>query len=224
MYSEITGFLFCVLCMLFCGTTKLATIGFENNPKHKSCIITITLGFSYLGRVDGLLPLQLDDEKKYWRNILYRVTAAVHALASHDLEFRRQKKFGLSMPSSSSSSSPSTSSSCGNFIMAMKLIAQFDSFLAEHIRKFRYSDSGHTSYLSSTTFEQLIKIIANEINIEVIKDVKQARYFSIIVDSTPDVAHIDEFSFILRYVNVDGYHIEIFEIHPKCRSWITKSF
>lgn len=39
----------------------------------------------------------------------------------------------------------------------------------------------------------------------------QARtYISINVDSTPDVAHIDELSFIIKYVNDDCYSTEIF--------------
>lgn len=80
MYSECTGgFLFCVPCILFRGITKLATTGLddrkehihsalkqhENNPEHKSCIITITLRSSDSGSVDRLRLLQLDDEKKY---------------------------------------------------------------------------------------------------------------------------------------------------------------
>lgn len=64
MYSESTGFLFCVPSMIFGGITKLATTGFddwkhthsvlkqhENTPEHRSCIITTTLRFSNLGRV-----------------------------------------------------------------------------------------------------------------------------------------------------------------------------
>ena len=43
----------------------------------------------------------------------------------------------------------------------------------------------------------MAKTVINEIT----KEVKQSKYFSIIVDSTPDVTHSDQLTFILRYVN-----------------------
>ena len=39
---------------------------------------------------------------------------------------------------------------------------------------------------------------------EIVDQVKLAKYFSISVDSTPDVSHVDQLSFILRYVSPEG--------------------
>ncbi len=44
---------------------------------------------------------------------------------------------------------------------------------------------------------------------EIVK-VKRSKYFSIIVDSTPDISHIDELSFIIRYIQKDGVPVERF--------------
>lgn len=41
-------------------------------------------------------------------------------------------------------------------------------------------------------------------------EIQATKYFSIIVDSTPDIAHIDQLSFIIRYVKEDGSPVERF--------------
>lgn len=43
--------------------------------------------------------------------------------------------------------------------------------------------------------------MANTILNNIIDNVKQAKYFSFIVDSTPDITHTDQLSVVLRYVN-----------------------
>lgn len=37
-----------------------------------------------------------------------------------------------------------------------------------------------------------------------INKIKQAKYFSLIVDSTPDISHIDQLSFIIRYLDKEN--------------------
>uniref|UniRef100_A0ABD2WP07 DUF4371 domain-containing protein n=1 Tax=Trichogramma kaykai TaxID=54128 RepID=A0ABD2WP07_9HYME len=50
--------------------------------------------------------------------------------------------------------------------------------------------------------EQLTKKIVNEI--------KEAKYFSISVDSTLDISHVDQLTFIVRYVDSNGQPQERF--------------
>ncbi|GBN46869.1 hypothetical protein AVEN_137499-1 [Araneus ventricosus] len=46
--------------------------------------------------------------------------------------------------------------------------------------------------------------MANEVKQHLIAEVKEAMYYSIIADSTPDVTHIDQLTFILRFVDEKG--------------------
>ena len=54
--------------------------------------------------------------------------------------------------------------------------------------------------MSSTICNEFISLIALKIRNAIIAEVKCSKYFSIIVDSTPDISHIDELSLIIRYV------------------------
>ena len=42
-------------------------------------------------------------------------------------------------------------------------------------------------------------------------DIKKAKYFSIIFDSTPDISHIDQMSEIIRSVHIENKKVEIKE-------------
>ena len=44
----------------------------------------------------------------------------------------------------------------------------------------------------------------------IISEVKEAKYFGVSIDSTPDIAHIDQLSVIIRYCLSDGHVVERF--------------
>jgi hypothetical protein len=94
--------------------------------------------------------------------------------------------------------------------MCLELIAKFDPFLEEHIKKYGNPGKGNTSYMSSTTYEQFVKLMAEKVTREIVKQIIDAKYFSIIVDSSPDITHIDEFAIIIRYVQENGTVVERF--------------
>jgi len=196
--------------MLFGGVTNFATTGFSlwkkteeritehsNSLKHRNCMIKLKNHSKVNCRIDQQLVNQINNERLYWINVLKRVVAVVKSLASRGLPFRgHDSKIG----------SPHN----GNFLMALELIAEFDSFLATHLSKHGNPGKGKTSYISYQTYEQFICIMAEEVQKTIIQEIQIARYYSISVDSTPDISHTDQLSFIVRYVNEDGQPIERF--------------
>ena len=82
----------------------------------------------------------------------------------------------------------------------MELIAQFDPFLKEHLKKYGNQGRGRQSYLSSTIYEELILLMKEQVEKFIVSELKSAKYFSISVDSTPDRVHIDQLAVIVRYV------------------------
>ncbi|XP_039303559.1 zinc finger MYM-type protein 1-like [Solenopsis invicta] len=70
--------------------------------------------------------------------------------------------------------------------------------------------SGHTNYLSATIYEELIQLMAKKTQETILAEIKKAKYYSVIIDSTPDISHIDQLSFIIRYVQEYGSPVERF--------------
>lgn len=98
----------------------------------------------------------------------------------------------------------------GNFIELLKFLAEFDPFMAEHLRQYGDQGSGSTSYISKTTYEELIALRAEEVRNTILKEVQEAKYFGIVLDSTPDISHVDQLTFVIRYVAIDSMPIERF--------------
>ncbi|KMQ83897.1 zinc finger mym-type protein 1, partial [Lasius niger] len=145
------------------GLGSLATEGFrdwsnvnkilswhENSKEHLQCQIALIQRNRTEGRVDSGLCRNVKNEIEYWRNVLKRVIVAVKALASRDLPFRgSSERFG--------------SLKNGNFMMILETIAEFDPFLSTHIAQCGNPGSGKTSYLSSTTCNEFINLIASKV-------------------------------------------------------------
>ena len=80
-----------------------------------------------------------------------------------------------------------------------------DPFLWQHIRTHVNHGRGHTSYLSKTICEELIAMVSKQV-IGLIKDeTTMSQYFSVSLDSTPDITHTDHLTPCLRYVHRMGH-------------------
>lgn len=140
---------------------------------------------------------QIENERTYWINVLKRVVAVVKSLSCRGLAFRGHD---------SNIGSPHN----GNFLMGLELISEFDPFLSAHLKKYGGSGKGNVSYISYHTYEQFIIIMSKKVKNIIIKEIKNAKYFSISVDSTPDIGHIDQLSLIIRYVDDNRQPVERF--------------
>ncbi|XP_065658671.1 52 kDa repressor of the inhibitor of the protein kinase-like [Hydra vulgaris] len=90
-------------------------------------------------------------------------------------------------------------------------MAKYDSVLDELLRRIQKKETNE-HYLSNDTQNELIELLAKEIEAENLSKVKKAKYFSIILDCTPDVSHKEQMSIILRsVVCIPGTGINISE-------------
>jgi len=63
--------------------------------------------------------------------------------------------------------------------------------------------------LSKTVFEKVARVMAMKVLQEIVKDIKEAGYLSISVDSTPDVSNADQLTVLARYFSpLDGMPVE----------------
>ncbi|GBP64565.1 Zinc finger MYM-type protein 1 [Eumeta japonica] len=184
----------------------------ENSARHKYSILSMKTRSAINGRLDNLLQVQIDEEITYWRNVLKRVVAVVKRLCSRGLAFRgKTENFG----------DPHN----GNYCMMLELLAEFDPFLASHIERFGNQGSGNTNYLSKTVCYEFIFLMGQKVLKQISDEIRRAKYFSLIIDSTPDIAHVDQLTLVIRYVLESGEPCERFL--KFCRQWdikLTKCF
>ena len=65
--------------------------------------------------------------------------------------------------------------------------------------------------------DEIIDIMAKKVISTIVTEIQQAKYFSISIDSIPDISHVDQLSFIVRYVSKEGCPIERFiRFIPNC--------
>jgi hypothetical protein len=70
------------------------------------------------------------------------------------------------------------------------------------------------TYISKTTQNELIEICGDLIRQQIINEVKQSRFFTVIGDETVDVSNIEQFTFCLRYVFEDKIHEKFIRFLP----------
>uniref|UniRef100_A0A8R7P9H1 DUF4371 domain-containing protein n=1 Tax=Triticum urartu TaxID=4572 RepID=A0A8R7P9H1_TRIUA len=89
------------------------------------------------------------------------------------------------------------------------MLAEFDQVIQEHVRRITNEET-HTHYLDLIQNE-LIHLLASAIRYEIVKKIKSAKYFSVILDCTPDASHQEQMSIIISYVDSSSSHVCIEE-------------
>lgn len=95
-------------------------------------------------------------------------------LACQGLAFHSHREYaGLGTPDSNE----------GNFLEHLKLLAHYNSILEQHLT----NPLSRVTYLSGQSQNELLAALANETLNTKIDEVKAAKFFSVIVDSTIDI-------------------------------------
>jgi len=98
----------------------------------------------------------------------------------------------------------------GNFLGTLELLAEYNDSLKVHIAQHGNKNRGHVSYLLNTICDEFIEILGEHIRKSIVQEIKNAKYFSIIVDSTPNIENVDQLTLVVRYVSANNCPVEHF--------------
>ena len=96
----------------------------------------------------------------------------------------------------------------GNFLSCLELISRHNKTLKNHLETVaRHQNKGtrmQAHYLSGQSQNEFISECATLVQEAVVKEAKDAVYFTIITDGIPDVSHTEQITFILRFVRFNS--------------------
>lgn len=214
LYSRSENSIYCFYCLLFAknktafshqgkGYTnwKKCVEYVKNHEKNQIHLKSVELWFSKqidnLETVDKQLKIEILKEESYWQQVLRRLIDTIIFLSSRGLAFRGDNQI-------------LGSGHNGNYLGCLELIAKFDPLLSTHIDKYANKGKGNVSYLSNTICDDLILSMTKTVLENIANETKISKYFSLIVDSTPDVSKVDQLTVAIRYILPDGSPVERF--------------
>ena len=91
----------------------------------------------------------------------------------------------------------------GNFCQIVGLVSRHCSLLERWIKSER-SRKYHVTYMSPESQNEIIHLLAEDVQRQVVKEIKDTNMHSISADTTPDLSGKDQLAIVCRYVNEDG--------------------
>ncbi|CAM5083697.1 unnamed protein product [Natator depressus] len=205
MYSKTQNAAYCFCCKLFQSNVP-ATLGstgrkdWKNLARNLACqekAANHQRAFHRWKELEMRLRLKatIDDQHQekiaseflYWQNVLKRLIAIVKLLATQNLALRGTSD-QLYVPNN------------GNFLKIVELMAEFDAVLQEHLRRVITQEMYTDHYLGKTIQNEIIQLLATKVKQKIVADLKSARYYSVILDCTPDISHMEETTLMVRFV------------------------
>lgn len=216
IYSVSKDVIFCFCCKNISGSERKSDLarGGVKDWKNISSILSAhekstehVENFHKWKKLDMRLPSQntIDAQKQrrlaaetvHWQNVLQRLISLIKVMAVQNLAFR-------------GSTDRLFEHNNGNFLKLVEMIGLFDSVMAEHIRRVTSKET-HMHYLGKDIQNEIIMMLASQVQQEIRAILRSVKYYSIILDCTPDVSRTEQMTVIVRFVATQGENVEIRE-------------
>lgn len=224
-YNSIDKKLYCSVCLAFSDNSSIFCQGFDRyrhvtqtvgeHEKSKSHLESVKcfIGHSQKQTIDFLLfEKQIDKRKQEVaerRKVLHGVIDVIKLIGKQGLALRgKRHEEGYSLGN--------LSLNHGNFLEIFLLLSNYDDSLGKHVKnviststaalekrrnkKEKGGRGTQTTFLSKTTVVNIVSCIKEIMVADIVKEIKQAVIFSVLMDTTIDVSGYDQCAIVLRYV------------------------
>nr|XP_012559259.2 zinc finger MYM-type protein 1-like [Hydra vulgaris] len=136
--------------------------------------------------IDHINQKIIQSETQHWRQVLARIITLIRTLAGQNLALRGtcEKLF-----------EPNN----GNFLKFIEFLGNYDPIMSKHIQRITTSEI-HTTYLGKTIQNEIVESLANKIKNDILAKLERAKYYSLILDCTPDISHMEQMAVVFRFV------------------------
>ncbi|KAG8558188.1 hypothetical protein GDO81_016897 [Engystomops pustulosus] len=130
----------------------------------------------------------IEAETLHWQNVLKRLIVLVRTLAVQNLAFR-------------GTSNKLFEKNNGNFLKFVEAISEFDEVMEKHVRRVTNHET-HNHYLGSGIQNEMIQLLAQQVRQKILAQLHFAKYYSVILDCTPDISHREQMTLMVRFVRL----------------------
>eukprot|EP00112_Aurelia_sp_Birch-Aquarium-sp1_P011535 Seg2424.4 transcript_id=Seg2424.4/GoldUCD/mRNA.D3Y31 product="Zinc finger MYM-type protein 1" protein_id=Seg2424.4/GoldUCD/D3Y31 len=177
----------------------------EHSTAHKKCYLAwreMERRLEESSGVDMLTDAGILSEAQKWKTILARIIDVVVFLGERGLPFR-------------GSSQRIGDIHNGNFLGLIELLSRYDPLLRVHVTKIQVSQEKgerlQAHYLSASSQNEFIGLCAEFFRSCVLDEIDDSKYYSIMVDATPDSSHVEQTTFIIWYLTREHQELSIQE-------------
>ncbi|XP_069060865.1 ribosomal oxygenase 2 isoform X1 [Pleurodeles waltl] len=214
VYSKKKNRIFCFCCKLFTTIVNSYTSDGYSDWRHltehlsqheqwKCHLAAMQSWVELLKTLESKPAIDITDwrlyktETQHWQSVLQRFVAIIQYLGQQCLPLDGR-------------SDTLYSDHNGHFLKLVEMFATFDNVMLDHLKKMNSLET-QQHYVGRDIQNELLSLISKELVKCILQSLKKSKYYSIILDCSPDIGDALQMTMIIRFVSIKQKEMSIVE-------------